>query len=102
MLEKGVGAGKWGIPWRGWRSRSCVSQYINRLDPLIILIRTDTNLKIQTLFFSVFILLCDGGDIREIMLNFLDLGLLNGNYAFITVHLPKRLVYILKFEFLKF
>lgn len=39
---------------------------------------------------TVFILLCDGGDIREIMLNFLDLGLLNGNYAFITVHLPKR------------
>ncbi|RMX38935.1 hypothetical protein pdam_00016427 [Pocillopora damicornis] len=38
----------------------------------------------------IFILLCDGGDIREIMLNFLDLGLLNGNYAFITVHLPKR------------
>lgn len=42
------------------------------------------------LLFVVFILLCDGGDIREIMLNFLDLGLLNGKYAFITVHLPKR------------
>lgn len=45
---------------------------------------------LKQVFFSVFILLCDGGDIREIMLNFLDLGLLNGHYAFITVHLPKR------------
>ena len=53
---------------------------------LIILVRR-TKARI---FFSVFILLCDGGDIREIMLNFLDLGLLNGHYAFITVHLPKR------------
>ncbi|KXJ15243.1 Atrial natriuretic peptide receptor 1 [Exaiptasia diaphana] len=39
---------------------------------------------------KIFILLCSGGDIRDIMLNFLDLGLLNGKNAFITVHLPKR------------
>ena len=52
---------------------------------------TNSSLTTLSSFPSlVFILLCDGGDIREIMLNFLDLGLLNGEHAFITVHLPKR------------
>ncbi|KAK3705058.1 hypothetical protein QZH41_009322, partial [Actinostola sp. cb2023] len=47
-------------------------------------------IKVASKKAKIFILLCSGGDIRDIMLNFLDLGLLNGKNAFITVHLPKR------------
>ena len=36
---------------------------------------------------SVFVLLCYGGDIRALMLHALDLGMLNGDYAFLTVNL---------------
>lgn len=36
---------------------------------------------------QVFVLCAYGGDIREIMLNAKDLGLLNGKYAFIAVEL---------------
>ena len=36
---------------------------------------------------SVFVMLCYGGDMRALMLHALDLGMLNGDYAFLTVNL---------------
>ena len=38
-------------------------------------------------FYPVVIICAYGGDVREIMLNALDLGLINGDYVFITIHL---------------
>ncbi|XP_048580380.1 LOW QUALITY PROTEIN: atrial natriuretic peptide receptor 3-like [Nematostella vectensis] len=52
--------------------------------------RQADQIKLAASRAKIFILLCSGGDIRYIMLNFLDFGLLNGKNAFITVHLPKR------------
>ncbi|KAJ7389933.1 hypothetical protein OS493_028400 [Desmophyllum pertusum] len=39
------------------------------------------------LFTAVFIMLCYGGDMRALMLFAHDLGMLNGDYAFLTVNL---------------
>ena len=37
------------------------------------------------LFFAVFVLLCDSPDVRNFMLNAYDLGMTDGEFAFITI-----------------
>ena len=52
--------------------------------------RTITPSHLNCIFhilFSVIIICAYGGDVRDVMLNAKDLGLLDGEYAFITIDL---------------